>query len=237
MAQNRIYFTKDTEDAIVEFNESDNQTYRSKIYKEKIEKPLDKLVENIINRFKFPYIQEKKINLKSDVTSFLVLNMDKYDQEKGRAFAYFSILTKNYLIMENNEQYKYNKIQQRIDVSENDTGFDIIDEEQERRMNNDIPEFIKMMIEYWDNNLTSIFIKRQEIIIADAILNLFRRSYNIENFNKKSLYVLIREMTGLRTQYITSVINQMKIHNEKLIKEYRTHGYFDTECIDDFFDD
>lgn len=161
--------------------------------------------------------------------------MDKYIQEKGKAFAYFSILAKNYLILGNNEHYKYKKIQQRIDTTEGDHGFDIIDEEQNRRQNDDTPEYIQMMIEYWDNNLATVFTKRQEIVIADAVLNLFRRSRNVENFNKKALYLMIREMTGLRTQYITSVINKMRTHNDHLIREYNTHGFFSTNPIMDDF--
>ncbi|MEO1955537.1 MAG: hypothetical protein ABGX42_02940, partial [Gammaproteobacteria bacterium] len=46
----------------------------------------------------------------------------------------------------------------------------------------------------------------------------------IENFNKKALYILIREMTGIRTQYITKVINVMKKHNVRLINEFKTTG-------------
>ena len=205
------------------------------IYKQKIEKPLNKLVENIINRFKFPYFEETHTNLQADVVSFLVLNMHKYIQEKGKAFAYFSILAKNYLILGNNERYKFKKIQQRIDTTEGEYGFDIIDEEQHERFNSDVPEYIDMMLDYWDNNLASVFNKRQEIMIADAVLNLFRRSRNIENFNKKALYLMIREMTGLRTQYITSVINKMREHNTELLRQYNSVGYFNTQmCLDDF---
>ena len=161
--------------------------------------------------------------------------MHKYQQEKGRAFSYFSILAKNYLILGNNEHWKFKKISQRIDTNATEYAFDIIDEAQNKKQNDDTPEFIKMMVEYWENNLTTIFTKRQEMMIADAVLTLFRRSINIENFNKKALYLMIREMTGLRTQYITAVVNKMREHNNILIEEYNAIGYFDTEmCLDDF---
>lgn len=236
MARNRIYFTKETENAIVELNECDDQILKSKIYRNKIEKPLNRLVENIINRFKFPYFQDASIDLHADTISFLVMQMHKYQQEKGRAFSYFSILAKNYLILGNNEQWKFKKTQHRIDTNASEFAFDIIDESQYKKQNDDTSEFVQMMLEYWENNLTTIFVKRQEMMIADAVLTLFRRSINIENFNKKALYLMIREMTGLRTQYITAVVNKMKEHNIILIEEYNAIGYFDTEkCLDDFF--
>lgn len=154
--------------------------------------------------------------------------MHKYIQKKGKAFSYFSILTKNYLILGNNEHYKFKKIQQRINVTEYEHVFDLVDEEQHHKLNNDIPEYIKLMVDYWENNLTIIFNKRQEIMIADAIMVLFKRSGSIENYNKKALYVMIREMTGLRTQYITTVVNKMKEHNIRLLRMYNNNGYFDT---------
>jgi len=233
--RNRIYFTKETENAIVDLNESDDQILKSKIYSEKIEKPLNRLVENIINRFKFPHFKDASIDLQADTVSFLVMQMDKYHQEKGRAFSYFSILAKNYLILGNNEHWKLKKQSHRIDTNASEHAFDIIDELQDIRQNDETPEFVRLMLAYWENNLTNVFSKRQEIQIADAVLTLFRRSVNIENFNKKALYLMIREMTGLRTQYITAVVNKMRVHNDILVKEYNAIGYFDTEmCLDDF---
>ena len=233
--KNKNYFTQETEDAIVSYNTETCVKVKSNIYKNKISKSFNKLAENVINRFKFPYFKEVEENLQFDVVSFLVLNINKYDQNKGKAFSYFSILAKNYLILGNNEQYKYKKIQQRIDQINPDHTVDIVDEAQERLANDDIPEFVRLMIEYWENNLSKVFTKRQEIMIADAVLNLFRMSQNIENYNKKALYLLIREMTGLRTQYITAVVNKMKEHNEILLNKYNTVGIFDVdECLDDF---
>ena len=221
-----IYFSKAVENAIVEYNETQNFVIKSKIYREQIDKPLKKLVENIINRFKFPYFKLASEDLHAEVVSFLVLNMSKYDQEKGKAFSYFSILAKNHLIMNNTDEYKELKRQRRIDVSDGEHSFDIIDENQDRHFNDDTPEFIEKMIEYWEHNLCYIFTKKQELMIADSIMTLFKRIHLIENFNKKSLYVLIREMTGLRTQYITTVINKMKKHIDHLQTSYNNTGYF-----------
>ena len=55
-------------------------------------------------------------------------------------------------------------------------------------------------------------------------MDLFRRRENIENFNKKALYVLVREMTGYNTQHITKVINVMKKKYAGLHQEYYSKG-------------
>ena len=83
-------------------------------------------------------------------------------------------------------------------------------------------------IQYWDNNLTNVFRRQKDIRVADAVIELFRRRKNIENFNKKALYILIREMTGSKTQHITRIINVMKRHHERMHKEYYSTGIIDT---------
>lgn len=228
MSKRKIYFTKETENAIVKYNSIDNQLERSKLYSKKIEKPFNKLVENIINRFKFPYAQDVSEDLYQEVVSFLVLNMAKYEQEKGKAFSYFSIIAKNYLILYNNEQYKIKKLHHRIDIPplDEENVYEIPDDEQSKFFNNDLSEFLYLMVKYWENNLSYIFNKKQEMMIADAILTLFRYSDSIENHNKKALYIMIREMTGLRTQYITGVVNKMREHVIELDKKFNAEGYF-----------
>ena len=75
-----------------------------------------------------------------------------------------------------------------------------------------------------NNNITNIFRRQKDILVADSVLELFRRRRNIENFNKKALYILIRERTGSNTQHITRVINQMKSEYTKMRKVFDTSG-------------
>ena len=51
---------------------------------------------------------------------------------------------------------------------------------------------------------------------------------NSENFNKKALYIMIREMTGSNTQHITRVINQMKNYYRNMLEEFQQGGKIDT---------
>ena len=76
-----------------------------------------------------------------------------------------------------------------------------------------------------DTHLTSMFKKKRDIQIADSVVELFRRKDYIENFNKKALYVLVREMTGYNTQHITKVINVLKKSYKSIFEEYTSNGY------------
>jgi hypothetical protein len=92
------------------------------------------------------------------------------------------------------------------------------------------------MLKYWDINLTRVFTKKRDIQIADAVLELFRRSQHIENFNKKHLYLLIREMTDCKTHYITKVVNEMKKHQTQMLNDYFDKGMI-TSKSDDFWEE
>ena len=103
----RMYFGAPVQEAIVDYNSTDNEAIRNKIYAGQIHFAIDKLAENIINTFKFPYFDVPFIDVQQEVVSFLVMNLHKYDHTKGsKAFSYFSVVAKNYLILHNNSHYK-----------------------------------------------------------------------------------------------------------------------------------
>ena len=115
----KVYFGQEVQDAVVEYNSSDNSSERNVIYGTRIHAAFDKLAENIINTFKFTYFDYGFEDIKHEVVAFMVVNMHKYDHTKGsKAFSYFSVVAKNYLILHNNNNYKKLKTHDKIDVLE-----------------------------------------------------------------------------------------------------------------------
>ena len=224
--KSRQYFTESTERAIIRYNNSDDEILRNKIYQEHIEYPFQKLAENIIHTFKFYYFDVPSEDVKHEVVSFLVMNMHKFKAGKGKAFSYFSIVAKNYLILHNNNNYKKMKQHEKLDVLDFKRSLSSESSQVENAEANS--EFTELMLDYWDNNLNNVFKRKKDIRVADSVLELFRRRQNIENFNKKALYILIREMTGSNTQHITRVINVMKKYISEIQKEFFTTGDLNT---------
>ena len=220
------YFNQTTENAIIRYNKTDDAALKNRIYTEHISYPFDKLAENIIHTFKFYYFDVPSEQVKHEVVSFLVMNMHKFQEGKGKAFSYFSIVAKNYLILHNNKNYKNYKIHDKMDVL--DYGSNIRETQDRYEVAEFNQEYVREMLHYWDNNLTNIFRRQKDILVADAVLEIFRRRENIENFNKKALYILIREMTGTKTQHITRIVNAMKRHYENLHSEFLNTGSIDT---------
>ena len=227
-----MYFTQDTEDAIIQYNKLEKKSERDKIYKERIQYAFDKLAENVLNTFKFSYFDVPKEDVQKEVVSQLIEKIHMFKEGKGKAFSYFSIVAKNYLILNNNKNYKrYKKTDLLSQMPQTwNPENDFYQEEQ----GDEYSEFKNLMLEYWDKNLTIVFTKKRDIQIADAILELFRRSQYVENFNKKHLYLLIREMTDCKTHYITKVVNVMKHHQKKILNEYLEYGTVSTD-EDEFF--
>ena len=220
------YFDQITENAIIRYNKTDNAALKNIIYNDHISYAFDKLAENIIHTFKFYYFDVPSEQVKHEVVSFLVMNMHKFQEGKGKAFSYFSIVAKNYLILHNNKNYKNYKIHDKMDVL--DYGSNIRESQDRREAANFNQEYVEQMLDYWEENLPNIFRRQKDILVADAVLEMFRRRANIENFNKKALYILIREMTGSKTQHITRIVNLMKKYNTQLMSEFRNSGQIDT---------
>ena len=219
------YFHQGTEKAIIRYNNSDDPVLRNKIYNEHIRAAFDKLAENIIHTFKFYYFDVSSIEVKHEVVSFLVMNMHKFKEGKGKAFSYFSIVAKNYLILNNNKNYKMGKIHSEmkvLDWKRNIMGENTTSETAEKSV-----LFVDELHRFWDVNLANIFRRDKDIRVADSVLHIFRIKDNIENFNKKALYILIREMTGSNTQHITRIINVMKKYNKRLQHEFDRYGMVD----------
>ena len=225
---NKVYFTQETEEAIIKYNKSTDLEEREQIFREKIYGPLDKLAENVINRFKFPYMEGTFDEIKAQVVSFLVINLHKFTEDKGKAFSYFSVIAKNYLILHNNNSYKEEKrVLYFSDQTEESFTLEemLIVEPETRDSTVDMKEFLRLLVDYWEFNTTKIFKKKRDIEIASAIVKLIERIDNIDNFNKKALYLMVREMTNYKTAHITKVINKMRPHIIRMLGEFRRNGH------------
>lgn len=231
-AASKMYFTQDTEDAIILYNQTVDQDTREKIYREKIEFPLQKLVENVFNRFGFSYFRTGSADVQKEALAHLVANLCKYDpnrpskvhkKKKSKAFAYFSVIAKNWFILLNNNNYKEFQTQLPIseERSEDTVQLQMVDKHHAQR---ETDEFMKLTIDFWEANVSKIFGKQRDLDIANAVIELLRSAQRIDAFNKKALYLYIRDMSDCKTQQITKVINKMKQYHKNIYRMYLNEG-------------
>jgi hypothetical protein len=218
------YFTLDTQQAILDYRLETSQATRNKIFNEKIYYAFYKLAENIIHTFKFYYTEVDNINeLKHEVIAFLLEKLHLYDPSKGKAYSYFGTIAKRYLIVYNNNNYKRLKGKAPVEDVDSDKTITnnllLTQPEPLEELN-----FIDLFIKKVDDDLLDLFPKAQEARVGDAILELFKRRENIDIFNKKALFIYIKEITDAPTPIITKVIKVLKEIYKEMLNHYLEEG-------------
>jgi len=207
------YFTKETEQAIIDYCATDNLNIRTQLYIEHIQPAFNELVTKIVYTYKFTSLENIDV-LKEDCKVWLTTILGKFDPSQGtKAFSYFSVVTKNWFThkakqqtKKNRREIEYDSMIREIEAVSSDDNEDLFDEQEER----EFWTFLLVEIKSWENpNL-----KPNEQKVLDAILTLMNNVDQIEIFNKKAIYLYMREITGLNTKQIVSCLNKMR--------EYRT---------------
>jgi hypothetical protein len=218
------YFTMITQTAICAYNKlgDDEKRRKDRIYNRFIHYPLYKLAEIVYNSGNYGYIDLPVEDIKCEMIAHMTEKLFMYQPGKGKAFSYFNRMVKNELIQRNQKAYK--KVKITTDVSEMDSTRNILAEETQKDILSDHIEFIDIFIEYVDTRLGTLFNNRRDIMIADSFLELFRNRALIENYNKKALYVLVRERSRCDQPFVTKVVNTLKKLHADLFKEFQKNG-------------
>jgi len=220
------YFTQATEDAIVRYNSSSDPEERSEIYRKDIHYAFFKLTENIIHTFKFYYTEVSDIeHLQHEVITFLLDKIHLFDPTRGaKAFSYFGTIAKRYLIIQNTKNYKKRVDKAPIEELHHNLSYSYdIDYDPMEKDKDSL--FMDEYVDYCNSVLSDLFPKLKDAQIADAILSIFASRESLDVFNKKALYIYIREMVDAKTPQITKVATKLgDIYKEHYIF-YKEHGY------------
>jgi len=214
MTQNKkkksYYFTKVHQDAIVEYARTKDLKIRTKLYIELIGPTFSELVDKIVYTYKFTNLPNIDL-YKEECKIWLTTILDKFDPDRGsKAFAYFSVITKNWFI----HKVKKTALQTKREVQ-----FDNIKKDLEQEYLSTENEYFKKRNEeeFWKTLWTEMLhwegqnLKTNERKVLEAIKILFANSHEIEIFNKKAIYLYIREITGLNTKQIVNNLNKLRI--------------------------
>lgn len=218
----RLYFGPEVDESINRYNTTESSQQRSIIYQNEIKPAFEKLVENIIHTFKFYYTDGQTLQqLQHEVVSFLVEKLPKFKASNGKAFSYFSIVAKNYCILKNKNNYKKLTSHDRIDLT-SEVNLEYVPDDPEPEQN--LSDFLDKFVAYWDANLDTTFTKKNDKVLAGAIINLFEKREKIEIYNKKALYIFIREMSDANTQQITRMVKLIKDKYKDMYQDYLRFG-------------
>jgi hypothetical protein len=146
--------------------------------------------------------------------------LDLYDQSKGKAFSYFGTIAKRYLIIYNQKNYKKLVAKSEIGEQSDDNALlnSILVKEPEPEL--DKLDVVELFIKYVDDNLLELFDKTEELKVADAILEIFKKRENIDIFNKKAVFIYVKEMADTQSNTITKVIKKLKTIYKTILNQY-----------------
>jgi hypothetical protein len=204
----------------------------------------DRLVKIITKEFKEEYndnfaeftgnspkVTQAQINeflSKLNVSAECMIKLSKLTPPK--AYSYFGTIVKRWLILYNDKNYVKRVGSVPISTLEEDNTHSYVIEENnspsDKLSHNDkIAFFTDLFTEHCTNNIYTLFPKKDDAKIADAILELFRKRDNLEIFNKKALYIYIREMVDAKTPKITKIADKLYDVFKKGYIFYLENGY------------
>ena len=203
------YFTQEHEDAIVRYSNTQCIRERTELYVKLIQPAFNEMVDKIVFTYKFTNLPNCD-SLRDECKIWLMTILDKYDQSKGsKAFSYFSVITKNWFIHKVKRQQKRNKreidydnISKRFEEEFLSTNESYLTHREENEFWNSFYEELKS----WDAST----MKENDLKVYKAINILFESKDDIDIFNKKAIYLYLREITGLNTKQIVNSLKKFR---------------------------
>jgi hypothetical protein len=211
------YFDVREEDAVKAYLIAETKQEKDSIYNEFLRRPLDKMIESIIRRYKLYRKDMTYIDIHADTHSFLMTKVDKFKPAKNKkAYSYFGTICKNYLMgqilkdqKEMNRKISYEDISATLENRPDMVyylEFEKIDAEKI------IDIFLVDLKNYIEkNNLPD-----NETKMGYALIDLFDDYGNIfigndnNKFNKNIVLLTLREMTNLNTKEIRTCLKKYK---------------------------
>ena len=215
----KYYFTQDHENAVIKYALSTDREEKTQLYIVLIQPAFSEMVDKIVYTYKFSTLSNIDI-LREECKIWLTTILDKYDPNKGsKAFSYFSVITKNWFI------HKVKKDSQR---KKREIHFDDLSKSLEQSylsVENNYDQ-VKELEQFWEKLWEEIQswdtddLKPNERKVLEAIKILLSNSDKIEIFNKKAVYLYLRELTGLNTKQVVNSLNKMRTRYRDFKKDW-----------------
>ena len=204
-----MYFTQVHEDAILKYAASNCRKEKTELYVKLIQPAFSEMVDKIVFTYKFttlPNIDE----LRDDCKIWLTTILGKYDvSKKSKAFSYFSVITKNWFIHKVKQRAKRAKREVDYDDAIKELTFEQIvyyDKHEQEREKREFWEHLELEMDGWGTN----DMNENERKVYEAIRVLLNSVEEIEIFNKKAVYLYLREITGMNTKQIVTPLNKFR---------------------------
>jgi len=218
-----LYFTTDTQAAIVKYQQVECEEEKNKIYHKEIMPAFHKLVENLILIYGFARYETFEV-LKTDCVSFCYETLYKFDESKGtKAFSYFNVVAKNWLILNSRRRKRqvighlsmsnlqYMNAEDKHAVSTYQVAPSPDDEMISKEYRAEITEILFTIKEKVE--------KKNDVACIDAIIRVFEMIDQLDFLNKRAIFVYVREISGLNSKQLSSSMSTIRKHYREIKKD------------------
>lgn len=223
------YFDINVQNKIIDYQNAKVKRTKDRIYTKYIHPAFVELVNSLVIVYGFKSSNEEIEHLKSDCVSFLFETLLKYDASKGtKAFSYFNVVAKNWLTIQSRRLLKHKtrsayiddidnglSAEEKKDLFEKSLFEEDLLESDESDENLFLLKIVKIL-DYIDVHLKDERDKKCSI----AIRKIYNDIDNIEFFNKRAIFVYLREISGLNSNELSlSLSNIRKIYRRKITRD------------------
>ena len=226
-----LYFTKETEVSIINFLTSEEKSVRESVYEKEILPAMKKLVESLIYVYGFKSPLMNTHELIDEGCFFLYKSLHKWDPAKGsKAFSYFNVVAKNFLINTTNSHRKKYFKHVYLDEITSRKGDSMLKQQVDRYV--EIPSTEELIInsERRAENVARVKKVREflsddrDLITISAVEKLFDNAQELDFINKQSIYVYLCEISGLEKKHLTKSMSKIRKIYARLVVEEKEKG-------------
>ena len=221
-----MYFNKDTQASIEEYQGEEDRSKKEKIYKKDILPAFEQLAESLIFVYGFNSPYDGVHSLKSDCVTFLYETIHKWDPARGtKAFSYFNVVAKNWLIIRCRNAVKEHR--RHVSMSDLSTmssrdkhkvaSAQVAPSPQEILELGELRGNIIKVIEEIEKRVS----KENEKICISAIRTVFENIDNLDFLNKRAIYVYVREISGLTSKQLSVSMSKIRKHYKDIVHDSR----------------
>ena len=205
------YWGEDQEAAVIAFNTNEDIDKKHQVFIKVIDPAFRKLVENIYYTYNFNKILWDREQIEHEVMAHLYEKLGKFDVTKNKkSFSYFGTITKNWMIQRCNAD----KNKRFIDDDNQDMIVQniSISEYEEKKIIHHNEDFINEIIKDFDDWDAKANYTKDDFAVLEIVNDILKNYERFNIYNKKQLYVYIREATDLPSRKITKSLKKIKIN-------------------------
>lgn len=225
--KSKLYFTNETQKAIEEYQVAKDGRKKHRLVSKEIIPAFRELAENLIFVFRFKSLHDTPDELLNDCVSFLYENINKFDPTKGfKAYSYFSIVAKNYLMIRSKKRTA--SIQRHLSIDDPEAP---CQEELQKFENTYIeePEAMQTQEKFEKlNEISNLFFELKskltnstDIECLEAIKIVFENLNNLDLLKKRALIQYAKENTNLTNKQFTFALTNIKRQYREIAHKYK----------------